>query len=402
MSWRALPCAVLLALSACSDSPDPEPEPRRPLKAVLFPYIPDSGKDQFAGLKQRLEADFEAKHADIDLEVVFDFNLDVYDLDEGGALNTLLGAGDGAAQVVEVDTLVLGSLVSKGWVQPVRVDANAVHPAAAEAVQVSGESYGVPTYLCTNVVYSRSTNIRSATDSTSLVRILDEAAPGKRPLATNLDGSWTLPSAYLDAWADTHPGSALASAVSLPLDTSVVEAFSAVVESCALEPGVNPCMDGTYADNTLPEEAFATEAANGFMGYTERLFYILAANPSMALPEVISVPLGAGSSPTVFVDALVLNTHCTGTCAQDARAFTDFMKDPEVRTLIAFSQDAPRGSTPRYLLQANRAFYQQEPARSDPMYPKYEALLRNARPYPNQGFPENRKAMQAALLENLQ
>ncbi|MCY1041604.1 hypothetical protein OV208_09785 [Corallococcus sp. bb12-1] len=402
MKWTVLLCPAVLVLSACSETPDPVPVERRPLKAVLFPYIPDSAGDQFASLKQRLESDFERAHEDIDLEVVFDANLDVYDLDEGGTLNQLLGTGTGAAQLVEVDTLVLGSLVSKGWIQSVTQEAGVVHSAAEEAVRVSGESYGAPTYLCTNVVYSRSTNIRSATDSASLVRILREVSAGKRPLATNFDGSWTLPSSYIDAWADTHPGDALASAISLPLDAKTVGAFEEVVDSCASETGANPCLDGTYADNTVAEEAFAQEQANGFMGYTERLFYILQAQPNMPLPEVISVPLGTGSAPAVFVDALVLNANCTGTCAEDARAVTRFMQAPETRSLIAFSKDGPEGTRPRYLLQANRAFYQQEPARSDPMYQKYEPILGGARSYPNQRFPENRKALQAALLEDLQ
>ncbi|RKH31411.1 hypothetical protein D7V77_00325 [Corallococcus sp. CA041A] len=402
MRWRVFVCPAVLVLSACSESSDPDPTPRRPLKAVLFPYIPDSAGDSFASLEQRLESDFEAAHPDIDLDVVFDANLDVYDLDEGGTLNQLLGTEASAAQVVEVDTLILGSLAEKKWIQPVALEAGVVHSAAEEAVRIGGANYGVPTYLCTNVVYSRTTNIRSATDSASLVRILREAAPGKRPLATNLDGSWTLPSSYIDAWADTHPGDALASAISLPLDSPTLNAFADVVDSCSLEAGVNPCLDGSYADNTVAEVAFAQEQANGFMGYTERLFYILQSQPSMPLPEVISVPLGAGSAPAVFVDALVLNANCTGTCAEDARAFTSFMQAPETRSLIAFSEDGPQGTRPRYLLQANRAFYQQEPARSDPMYQQYETLLSGARPYPNQRFPENRKALQAALLEALQ
>ncbi|NTX41602.1 extracellular solute-binding protein [Myxococcus sp. CA033] len=402
MHWRALLCPVVLVLGACSESPDPTPTPPRPLKAVLFPYIPDAAGDGFASLKQRLEADFERANSDIDLDIVFDSQLDLYDLDEGGALNQLLGQGTGAAQVVEVDTLILGSLASKGWIQPVPVQPGVSHPAAEEAVRISGEDYGVPTYLCTYVVYSRSPQLQTATDGASLVQILGDVSPGKRPLAVNFDGSWTLPSSYLDAWADTHPGAALASAITLPLDSPSVASFKTVVDSCALEQGVNPCLDGTYDSNTVAEEAFATEQANGFMGYTERLFFIRQARPSQPLPQVISVPLGTGSAPAVFVDALVLNANCTGTCAQDAHAFTEFMSDPEVRRLIAFSEDAPAGTSPRYLLQANRAFYQQEPARSDPMYQKFEPLLTGARPYPNQGFPENRKALQTALLEDLQ
>ncbi|WP_426731731.1 hypothetical protein [Myxococcus faecalis] len=401
MNWKASLGALLFTLTACSESPDPTPMPPRPMKAVLFPYIPDTVGDDFASLAARLEADFEREHSDIDLDIVFDANLDVYDLDEGGTLNQLLGSGPAAAQVVEVDTLILGSLVSKGWIQPVTPAAGTVHPAAEEAVRISGTSYGMPTYLCTYVVYSHSTNIRSATNGATLVDILREVSPGKRPLAANFDGSWTLPSSYIDAWGDTHPADALPGALALPLDATTLAPFETVVDSCAMEPGVNPCLDGTYADNTAAEEAFASEQANGFMGYTERLVPILKARPGMALPDVVSVPLGGGSAPTVFVDALVVNAGCTGTCAQDAKALTTFLGSTEVRGLIAFSGEGPQGTLPRYLLQANRAFYQQEPARSDPMYRKFEPLIHGARPFPSQGFPENRKAMQAALLDAL-
>ncbi len=401
MHWRALPWVLALSLSACSET-DPEPQDPRPLKVVLFPYIPDAAGDGFASLKQRLEADFERTHTDIDVDIVFDANLDVYDLNEGGQLSELLGSGSNAAQVVEIDTLIMGDLVSKGWVRPVPLTSGDSHPAAEQAVTISGQSYGVPTYLCSYVVYSHSPDLSSATDGASLVQILSDYAPVAIPLTANYSGSWTLPSSYLDAWADTNPTGALSQALALPLDAPTVSSFETVVKSCTLESGANPCLDGTFADGTQVERGFAMGQANGFMGYTERLFFARQANPDMPLPEVISVPLGTGSAPTVFVDALVVNARCTGTCAEDAQAFTDFMKDPAVRSLIAFSGDAPQGTSPRYLLQASQAFYQQEPARSDPMYQKYQAFLNGARPYPNQGFPENRRALQAALLEALQ
>lgn len=400
MTWRISLGALVLTLAACSESPDEAPKPR-PMRAVLFPYIPDTVGDGFASLKTRLEADFEREHSDIDVDIVFDANLDVYDLADDGVLSQLLGAGPAAAQVVEVDTLVLGSLAEKGWIQPVATEPGTFHPAAEEAVRISGTGYGMPTYLCTYVVYSRTTNIRSATNGASLVDILRASAPGKKPLAANFSGSWTLPSSYLDAWGDTHPASPIPQALTLPLDSPALASFGVVVDSCESEPGVNPCLDGAYADNTAAEEAFAQEQANGFIGYTERLVPILKARPGMALPEVISAPLGEGSAPNVFVDALVVNSSCTGQCAEDARAFTSFLGSPDVRSLIAFSGDGPQGTLPRYLLQAHRAFYQREPARSDVMYRKFEPLLNGARPFPSQGFPEKRKALQGALMEAL-
>ncbi|WP_224368696.1 hypothetical protein [Hyalangium versicolor] len=396
-------CAVLLTASACgSESSNPPEEKPRALKAVLFPYIPDSAGDNFASLKQRLEHDFEQLHSDIDLDIVFDLNLDVYDLSEGGTLNRLLGEGSEAAQVVEIDSLLLGELVSKGWIQPVPAEVGDAFPTARQAVSIQGKSYGTPTYLCTNVVYSVGPSIHSATDGDSLVHILSSLDTGKTPLVANYDGSWTLPAWYMDAWADTHPAEEVSKSLALPLDAPAMGEFKKVVDGCANAQNANPCLDGTYADNSLPEEAFAKGQANGFMGYTERLWVIRHANPNLPLPQVMSAPLGTGSHPVIFVDTLVLNAHCTGDCLEDAHDFSEFMSTPEVRSIIAFSQDAPQGTLPRYLLQASQSFYQQQPASVDPMYQQYAPIVSGARTYPTQGFPENRKTLQSAIQQGLQ
>ncbi|TSC19849.1 hypothetical protein [Corallococcus sp. Z5C101001] len=402
MSRRILLCGVLVLVAACSTLPPKPSSERRPLRVVLFPYIPDSAGDGFASLKQRLEQGFEQHHPDVDLEVVMNEKDDLYDLADGGTLEQLFGSGPKAAQVVEVDTLLLGELVEKGWVQAVPREPRDVIPAARQAVSIQGRTYGTPTYLCTNVVYARDPAIHTATDGRSLVRILSGIDAAKRPLATNYSGSWTLPAAYMDAWADTHPTGGLEPALALPLDPEATEVFAGVVKSCKGSDGANPCLDKTYADNTLAEEAFALGQANGFMGYTERLFPILKAQPAAALPQVISVPLGGGTHPVMFVDALTVSARCVEDCSSDALALSEYMSRPEVRTLIAFSQDAPPGSLPRYLLQASQAFYQRQPARSDPMYQQYLPIVRDARVFPNQGYPGNRKALQTALLKELQ
>src|SRR4051812_16244727 len=403
MLRRALFCAVLLAASACVTSQPTSPaEHPRQLKAVLFPYIPDSAGDNFASLKRRLEHDFEQLHKDIDLDIVLDENIDLYDPTVGGALAKPPGEGPTVAQVVETDTLPLGTLQPKGWIQPGPKQAGDAFPAAWQAATIDGKSYGTPTYLCTNVVYSGSPSIHSATDGQSLVRTLKDLGPDKIPLATNYSGSWTMTAAYMDGWADTNSADRLPEALALPLDSQTLSVFDQVVRSCARGSNTNPCLDGTFKDNTKAEEAFASGQANAFMGYTERLFFIRKANSALPLPQVISVPLGAGSHPVVFVDALILNAHCTGTCATDAQAFSEYMSTPEVRGIIAFSLDAPQGSLPRYLLQASQSFYESPQARSDPMYPQYTAIVRGAKAYPNRGFPEGRKALQTAIQQSLQ
>lgn len=98
-----------------------------------------------------------------------------------------------------------------------------------------------------------------------------------------------------------------------------MEAFRPVVAACVRSGAENPCLDGQYKDNTKAEEAFGTGGANAYVGHTERLFYILKSRPGRALPSVVSAPLGGGTQPVMFVDALVFNRTCTGACLDDAR-----------------------------------------------------------------------------------
>ncbi|HTN90418.1 MAG TPA: hypothetical protein VL242_42380 [Sorangium sp.] len=373
------------------------------LKAALFPYIPDSVGDNFASLIRTLESGFEAMQPGVDLQITIDPNMDLYDYAPGGTLNTLLGNGAGAMSVVEVDTLLMGTLVSAGWVQPSGMSNPGVFTSAWEAASVGGTAYGMPTYLCTNVIYSTDSAISAAQNGTNLLGILSGIKPGVPALVGNYEGSWTLPGTYVDAWADTNGASNMSASFALPLDQKTMAFFSPVVSSCASSTTTNPCLDGTYGSGagTGAELAFASGNANGFIGYTERLFYIRQAAPSAPLPSVISDPIGGGSNPSMFVDALVFNRSCVGACLHAAQAYAAYMSSVSVRNIIAFSQDGPQGTLPRYLLQANQSFYSSAPASTDPMYKQYASIVNRATPYPNTGFPNVRKELNAALIAAL-
>jgi thiamine pyridinylase len=103
----------------------------------------------------------------------------------------------------------------------------------------------------------------------------------------------------------------------------------------------------------------------------------------------------------MFVDALMVNPNCTGTCFANALTFISFMSQLSTRNLIAFSQDAPPGTFPRYLLQANSAFYSGPLAQQDPFYPQFWRFLQNAVAFPNQGFPEDRLLLGPAVKKAL-
>lgn len=405
---------LLPLLAACpsapaSTTPEPAAGGRRTLDAVLFGYIPDAGGDDLAGLRATLERDFEARHPEIDLHLVIDANVDLYDLAPGGQLAKYFGREPGSADVLELDMVLLGDLVANGWLAPARVEVPGIVPSAQEAVTLDGTRYGTPTYLCGNFIYSRAPQLEQANDANELLEILAGAAgPGAPPLIGNYAGSWTLPSAYLDAWADGHdnaPASVM-TAYPLPLDEATVAPLRALTGSCATA-GKNPCLDKTYKDNSKAELAFAQGQAGGFVGYSERLYYIIEGDPSAPLPNVVSAPLGSGSKPILFTDALVTSAECTGTCRDDADLFITFMSELERRQLIAFSKDvpadAPGGATPRYLLQALGSFYTAEPAASNPIYRALQpTVTSNSRSFPNQGFPKARGDLNRALTDALQ
>ena len=370
----------------------------RTLTAVLFPYIPDAANDSFKALIGQLTQQFQNQHPEIQLQLMINPKQDLYDT---ATLQQLLGTGAGAVNVVELDTLLFGDLVKAGLITPLTVRDPDVLPVAQQAATVGHGVYGMPTYLCSNVIYCYSSDITAVGDATSLVAFLKNLNPGVRALAGNFHGSWTLPSEYVDAWGDSDGTSNLSQAYQLPLDNATMSVFPSVVQSCVTgQNGANPCLDGTYANGTGAETAFAGGQANGFFGYTERLFYILTSNPKT--PSVISAPIGGGSHPVMFVDALAVNTHCTGQCLSDAEAFLAFMSSVATRNLIAFSQDAPAGTIPRYLLQANGRFYSSAPASRDSTYVAlWQRVVQQAAPYPNSGFPAARKPLQKALCQVL-
>lgn len=377
----------------------------RTLTAVLFPYIPDSADDNFTSLISTLESWFEAAHPEIDLQITIDPNMNLYDLKPGGTVNTLLGTGSGSANVVELDTVLLGDLVQLGWVDPLpfSIDDLDLFPASVASATVNSQVYGVPTYLCGNYVYSWAEGIENVDTGQGLIDFLSQSPdPSATALVGNFKGSWTLPSLYVDAWADTHTNdpSQVAQAYDLPLDSSTMNIFTPVVDLCGSQGG--PCLTGSYKDNTHAETLFAQNEANGFVGYSERLFYILQARDgNVALPSVISAPLGVDSHPVMFVDALMTNPHCTGQCATDAETFSRFMSTLKVRNLIAFSQDAPPLTFPRYLLQALVPFYTTSMGSENLIYRQIYPILQIDLQYPNQGLPQKRPALNEALLATL-
>ena len=87
---------------------------RRTLKVALFPWIPDAANDGFASLRKRIEAEFEKRNPDIDLVLRLKKGDESY-------YNPAKIAGwlaSGTYDLVEIDTIILGDLISSETIEP--------------------------------------------------------------------------------------------------------------------------------------------------------------------------------------------------------------------------------------------------------------------------------------------
>ena len=76
----ALGCGDNLAPVTPPDA-NPPPPPPFALRAVVYPYIPNGPDDAEARLAERLEAEFEDAHPEVDVDLHLSWDADPYDYD---------------------------------------------------------------------------------------------------------------------------------------------------------------------------------------------------------------------------------------------------------------------------------------------------------------------------------
>ncbi|EYF01817.1 hypothetical protein [Chondromyces apiculatus] len=380
------------------------------LRVQLYPYIPDAAEDQFAGMLQRLESEFEALHPEVDLDLNPPcFVDDIYDPEAIG--RGLSGEGSACLlELAEVDTSLLGEVVATGAARPwggLPQD-RTFHAASITASTHEGALYGVPHWMCGHFVFSRDAAVAGAQTVDALVQALDDLqTPGPNMAGTML-GSWNLPSLYLDAWADTNGPEGVASAISdATYDPATLEAMMTFASTCESN-GENPCLNGTYDPDAAGDPGmalFAAGEADAAFGFSERLHTILKGLPVGSEPEEIQVssaPIGDGNHPLLFTDSFVLSARCTGGCADAAEAFVAYMSLPSTYGWVLSSEDAPEATrVPRYLMAPVLEAYERPELSADPFYPRINALTAAGTSFPNVGLYPVKDAMRDDLLATL-
>lgn len=362
----------------------------RNLSVVLFPWIPDANKDNFTALKQYLVSQFQAEHPDVVLMVTMDPNLDTY----SSTVQSQLFQSNGP-NVVELDTVSLADLVGNGFVAPLTYAQPSAFTFASTAVQYKSATYGIPTWVCMNFWYGRPSPASSTVQQTA-------GSAGYSAMKSGIwDGSWTLPTLYLQAYVQLHGYVPLGPVMTQAPDPNVLNGMTAIFTGCNLN-AANNCLNSTFKTGTpgMPQQQYANGTYEMTTGFSESLFYILAAGgPHANVIQPMLVAAGTASfNPLAFTDALVVNqSSCLGQCVTDAYTFAQFLNSPQTRLYICYSGDAHGNAPPRYLSPASQSFYEQSQVANDPNYRSFSLAFSDAQPFPNEGLPESRKTLNVQL-----
>jgi len=402
---------VILSLTLLAGGASPAPSAsaqssRTVLRVALFPYVPDASRDRYAGLQAFIEQEFERRHPTIDLHLRPLNQADnFYGVDQVSSWLAASPVGP-AYDLVEVDALILDELVKKRVIQPWRQPPFLADwlPQARVAATIGGQIFGVPHLLCGHFVIGRSSLLAGVRTFDELVSRIRSESVGKHGLVGNYVGSWNLPALYLDALSDVRPSVDLDRALADTLDPAAVRGLASAISLCA-RGGVNPCIDGTFDDDSKPDSAaqlFASGGAVALFGYSERLNPVLLVNPKLRDSlSILSLPLAATSTPTLFTDVLVLGSSVDVPTRKAASAFAGFLISTQVQTALLTTADGPQGAPPRYLLPSTKSSLAALASSGDPLYAELSQQLGGARPYPSSGFPGSRKRLAAALMERL-
>lgn len=395
---RAAPfivCALIVVAGCAAPRATLKPgQPRQVLKVALYPYLPDVAKDGFQALRDSLERRFEAREPGIDLQLRLKSNDPLYDLD---SLGVLLGPGPGGYDIVEVDAVLLGELVTRGlltrWPTMRTTD---WHPAARQAGSIGPTLYGVPHWLCSYFLFTRDARVAASRTSGDLVSAL-RASPRRTvpALVGDFRGSWTTPGLYLNAWAQTYDPRRAADALGRPLDRTALNGLIDIMHACRTSED-NPCLSKTYDDNEVAPRLFAHDSALAFIGYSERL-HVIRREGAGGDVLISAAPLGGGNSMLLYADVLTLRSGTPPSIQDAATKFAAFLTDPATFEFVVMSRDAP-GSIPRYLLPASLAAYKRPGLRSDQAYSRLARLIAGTAPFPNSGLYEVRGVMRDSIV----
>lgn len=344
---------VLVLLLGPAASPAAEPAASVTLRVALYPYVPDR-----LGLFARLEAAFEAAHPGVNVELV-----DSYRDPDSGTTVSLADRyyKDGllkvAADVYEVDTVLLDRMVRAKKLAAIEPPRRAFLPGTIEAVMMDGVQWGVPHWVCGNFLFYRKGDAALARANTW--EQLGAAFGEDEALLLDLKGSSTLGEWYLTALAaaDGTPDRVVKAVQGKDLDPGAVAALASLLRRC---PAGFCRSDALHERFGAYARLFARGKARAYIGYSETLYAALQELSGSCRPgdgclaadeiDVRALPVNRpGGRQVGWVDALALAAGLDGPKRRLAAEFIELLTSWEGYRLLL---DPAGAEVPRYLLPA--------------------------------------------------
>lgn len=365
-------CGVVGSANGAASGPSSD---RHKLTVALYPLIP-----AFTEYRYQVMTGFAATPAGQSVD------LDLPDLSDGyydpGSPHFIESA---QADVYEVDSIFLRDFA------PARVQSlpkeltpapQEFLPNAQRVANIEGTWYGVPHWVCGNLLFFESQDSQLAHVHTlgELTTVIAPNHPVGKGLLVDLKGKSTLGEFYLMALMDKYQDAGVALAHLSPFDPSIEADLKAVGAVC----DVGFCRSSAYhnAEGFYPAQ-FARHRGRAMIGYSESLYYLLRESRNACVEKecytdgdlaVTNVPLDdKGVSPMSWVDLFVISKRCAGQCLHDAIAFIRY-----VNSQSALLQHLT-GDPPRYLLPARASMYTQASLlQKAPLYAKILPLVQDS------------------------
>ena len=401
---------------------------RRELKVGIYPYIPDINGDQYQSLLTWIETTFEGQNPSIDL-TVFSPPYDVVDIYDPESIAGYFRTTD-AAHILEIDTVILGDTVDTGVIAEIGRNKYGFPienylPFSLEAVTVNGAYYAVPTYICGNFLMGINTDQTGTStcplsDGKDSFRQLDTVLnqcktdmlnpPRKITLLGNVEGSYTLPLFYIDAYIDKYGAGSVYDVIYDPLKIlTELEIASNLVnylgfclfENQDFDIDGCVCSNGTVDLDDLTNRIIMGESITAY-GYSEFNGYFLKHAADMGVQidiyDIIAPPLFNQNNFLMFTDGLIINNEkLTPDIQPDIDAFIQFYTSLSTRLSIAFGDDISGSHPARYLLQARSDFYSESRVTGDDIYTKLSPFLQYAVAAPNKDFYQEKDFLETVV-----
>jgi len=360
------------------------PQTQQTFSVLLAPYIPTYPYGDFSLMLKRIVTEFQTQYPTISLNLVIS-KQPQYDIYTHQNLPRLLNRQ--GFDAIETDMMLLPFMVENNLILPYKITTEKFWPAAVSAVTYEHKTYGVPSWMCLEFIFSHDQKIQNINSLEQLVAFLNTTSNAHFPaLIGDFSGqyTWTLGPLYFNIYTANHETDKNKITNQTP-EYSTIANLLTLTDQCNANNN-NKCTNNYYHnldEGELPK-LFAQQKNTAYLGFTEHAFYIrlFDQRPFFAIP----VPWGKKINPLAYTDAYVVNKYrCNNPkCLMAFKNFTDYMNSYPTRKWIVYSEDLPPNLPPRHLFPAIKEFYAHlSPTLNDGIYEEFMKIIPVTRAMPS-------------------